>query len=102
MIVIDETLFAENVVKRNQVEHTKTERSVLGYIRHPFIVMLRFSFQVSHLFAQIVVLILYWLCRRLRNCISYWITVPVVNYSFIWDAPVVSLKIAPNSMRLRS
>ena len=37
----------ENVIKRNQVEHTKTERSVLGYIRHPFIVALRFAFQTQ-------------------------------------------------------
>ena len=31
----------EHVVKRNQVEHTRTERSVLGYVRHPFVVGLR-------------------------------------------------------------
>jgi len=35
----------ENVVKRNQVEHTKTERSVLGYVRHPFVVGLHAAFQ---------------------------------------------------------
>lgn len=39
-------LSKENIVKRNQVEHTKTERNVQGYIRHPFIVTLRFAFQV--------------------------------------------------------
>ena len=27
----------DNIVKRNQVEHTRTERSVLGYVRHPSI-----------------------------------------------------------------
>lgn len=37
----------ENIVKRNQVEHTKTERSVLGYVRHPFIVGLYAAFQTS-------------------------------------------------------
>lgn len=37
----------DNVIKRNQVEHTKTERSVLEYIRHPFIVTLRFAFQTK-------------------------------------------------------
>jgi serine/threonine protein kinase len=33
------------VVKRNQVEHTKTERSVLGYVNHPFIVGMKMAFQ---------------------------------------------------------
>lgn len=35
----------DNIVKRNQVEHTKTERSVLGYVRHPFIVSMNMAFQ---------------------------------------------------------
>ncbi|CEM32786.1 unnamed protein product [Vitrella brassicaformis CCMP3155] len=35
----------ENIVKRNQVEHTKTERNVLEYISHPFIVRLVCAFQ---------------------------------------------------------
>eukprot|EP00743_Colponemidia_sp_Colp-15_P001355 GILK01001485.1.p1 GENE.GILK01001485.1~~GILK01001485.1.p1 ORF type:complete len:358 (+),score=61.05 GILK01001485.1:21-1094(+) len=37
----------ENIVKRNQVEHTKTERNVLEYVAHPFIVNLRYAFQTS-------------------------------------------------------
>jgi RAC serine/threonine-protein kinase len=35
----------DNIIKRNQVEHTKTERSVLGYVKHPFIVGLNMAFQ---------------------------------------------------------
>eukprot|EP00932_Pfiesteria_piscicida_P009426 SRR837773.20153.p1 GENE.SRR837773.20153~~SRR837773.20153.p1 ORF type:complete len:293 (+),score=140.54 SRR837773.20153:116-994(+) len=35
----------ENVIKRNQVEHTKTERSVLEAVSHPFIVCLHYAFQ---------------------------------------------------------
>eukprot|EP00746_Dinoflagellata_sp_MGD_P007763 gnl/MRDRNA2_/MRDRNA2_115436_c0_seq1.p1 gnl/MRDRNA2_/MRDRNA2_115436_c0~~gnl/MRDRNA2_/MRDRNA2_115436_c0_seq1.p1 ORF type:complete len:336 (-),score=63.00 gnl/MRDRNA2_/MRDRNA2_115436_c0_seq1:24-1031(-) len=35
----------ENVVKRNQVEHTKTERNVLETVSHPFIVNLVYAFQ---------------------------------------------------------
>jgi protein-serine/threonine kinase len=35
----------EHVVKRNQVEHTKTERHVLETVSHPFIVNLMFAFQ---------------------------------------------------------
>ena len=50
---VDNTLYAMkvlqklNIMKRNQVEHTKTERSVLGRIDHPFIVGMKFAFQ-SH------------------------------------------------------
>jgi len=35
----------ENVIKRNQVEHTKTERHVLEAVSHPFIVTLFYAFQ---------------------------------------------------------
>lgn len=35
----------ENVIKRNQVEHTKTERHVLETAQHPFIVNLHYAFQ---------------------------------------------------------
>jgi serine/threonine protein kinase len=35
----------DNIIKRNQVEHTNTERSVLGYVRHPFIVGMNMAFQ---------------------------------------------------------
>eukprot|EP00928_Gymnodinium_smaydae_P057456 TRINITY_DN40697_c0_g1_i1.p1 TRINITY_DN40697_c0_g1~~TRINITY_DN40697_c0_g1_i1.p1 ORF type:complete len:362 (-),score=69.33 TRINITY_DN40697_c0_g1_i1:134-1135(-) len=35
----------ENVVKRNQVEHTRAERSVLETCQHPFIVQLMYAFQ---------------------------------------------------------
>lgn len=34
-----------NIVKRKQVEHTKTERRVLGAINHPFIVKMHYAFQ---------------------------------------------------------
>jgi len=40
-------LSKDNVVKRNQVEHTKTERSVMGSISHPFIVRLHYAFQTN-------------------------------------------------------
>lgn len=35
----------DNIIKRNQVEHTRTERSVLGYVKHPFIVGMHMAFQ---------------------------------------------------------
>ena len=37
----------EYIIKKNQVEHTRTERSVLGYIRHPYIVGLTMAFQTE-------------------------------------------------------
>ena len=40
-------LYKDQVIKRNQVDHTRTERSVMGYVRHPFIVRLRYAFQSS-------------------------------------------------------
>ena len=35
------------IIRKNQVEHTKTERSVLGYMHHPFIVGLTMAFQTN-------------------------------------------------------
>lgn len=35
----------EHIVKRNQVEHTKSERNVLETVDHPFIVKLHYAFQ---------------------------------------------------------
>jgi len=36
-----------NIVRRKQVEHTRTERRVLGTINHPFIVKLHYAFQTK-------------------------------------------------------
>ena len=36
-----------NIIRRNQVEHTRTERNVLSRIMHPFIVGLNFAFQTE-------------------------------------------------------
>ena len=35
----------EFIIRKNQVEHTKTERSVLGYVHHPYVVGLTMAFQ---------------------------------------------------------
>ncbi|KFG58935.1 AGC kinase [Toxoplasma gondii RUB] len=35
----------EAVVRRNQVEHTRTERDVLAWVSHPFIVQMHYAFQ---------------------------------------------------------
>eukprot|EP01083_Nonionella_stella_P009830 28130_1 len=38
----------QRVFQRHQVEHTKTERRVLGYLDHPFLVSLHYAFQTDH------------------------------------------------------
>mmetsp|Transcript_26895 Transcript_26895/g.39844 ORF Transcript_26895/g.39844 Transcript_26895/m.39844 type:complete len:570 (+) Transcript_26895:148-1857(+) len=35
------------IIRKNQVQHTKTERNVLGYVHHPFIVGLNMAFQTA-------------------------------------------------------
>ena len=40
-------LLKSEVVRRKQIEHTKTERRVMGSLAHPFIVALRFAFQTK-------------------------------------------------------
>lgn len=37
-----------NIVKRKQIEHTRTERRILGTINHPFIVRLHYAFQTDN------------------------------------------------------
>lgn len=38
------------IKKKNQIEHTKTERNILGKIDHPFIVGMKYAFQTVYLF----------------------------------------------------
>lgn len=38
----------KEIIRRKQVEHTLTERDLMGTIHHPFIVELKFSFQTKH------------------------------------------------------
>jgi len=40
-------LAKQNIIKRKQVEHTRTERNVLGKLNHPFIVKLHYAFQTE-------------------------------------------------------
>lgn len=35
----------KEIIRRNQVEHTLTERKILGSVRHPFVVRMDFAFQ---------------------------------------------------------
>ena len=35
----------DHIARRNQIEHTRTERNVLEKVNHPYIVKLRYAFQ---------------------------------------------------------
>ena len=41
------TLSRDKVAKRNHTQHALTERSILGKVKHPFIIKLRYAFQNS-------------------------------------------------------
>jgi hypothetical protein len=41
------SLRKEVLLRRNQIEHTKTERAILQSVSHPFIVALRYAFQTQ-------------------------------------------------------
>ena len=41
-------LHKADILKRNQLRHTLTERSVLQSVKHPFIVQMHHSFQSAH------------------------------------------------------
>ena len=52
-----QVLKKDYIIKKNQVEHTRTERSVLGYVHHPFIVGLTMAFQVFYDLLRIIIYI---------------------------------------------
>ena len=35
----------DDIVKKDQIEHTKTEKMILEHVNHPFLVNLAFAFQ---------------------------------------------------------
>eukprot|EP00501_MAST-03F_sp_TOSAG23-6_P002394 GSMAST32.ASY1.ANO1.2502.1 assembled CDS len=57
----------KNIIRRNQVEHTNTERRVLGQIRHPFIVTLHYAFQTR---TRLYFVLDYCRCGRLRESLA--------------------------------
>lgn len=44
-ILAMKVLKKKHMIKRNQVEHTKTERNILELVKHPFVIQLRYAFQ---------------------------------------------------------
>ncbi len=37
----------ENILKRNQIEHTKSERQILQQVKSPFLMIMHFAFQTD-------------------------------------------------------
>ncbi len=86
-----------------QVEHTRTERSVLGYVHHPFIVGLTMAFQVpAYCFLLLVSVLFVCLCRLQTNCSSCWTTARAGSSSSIWARWGAFLRIGRASMPRRS
>jgi len=38
----------DDIVKKDQIEHTKTEKMILEHVNHPFLVNLAYAFQTPH------------------------------------------------------
>ena len=76
----------DNIIKRNQVEHTKTERNVLGYVKHPFIVGLNMAFQTK---------------EKLYFVLDYCAGGEVRNITLNHDKPLKHYKIAVENANLR-
>lgn len=53
------------IKKKNQIEHTKTERNILGKIDHPFIVGMKYAFQTVYISYD-----LYLLEREVILCVG--------------------------------
>lgn len=81
-------LTKENIIKRNQVEHTKTERNVLGYVKHPFIVGLNMAFQVRGSLS----LLLRQLCHPSSYSYRHTSRSTAVDVPFAHTFPPVSFK----------
>ena len=42
------SLNKDDIIKKDQVEHTKTEKMILEHVNHPFLVGLAYAFQTSN------------------------------------------------------
>ncbi len=83
-----------NVVKRKQVEHTRTERRVLGRTNHPFIVTLHYAFQTSDK--------LFFVLGELVSCASFSIVSSDSMFFSLLSFPFRSLHSANVSLNFKS
>lgn len=66
----------DRILEKSHGEYVRAERDALTSVVHPYIVTLRYSFQVGDYEILIIIIIsdlrylsIFFVCRRLRNCI---------------------------------
>lgn len=42
------SIIKDDIVKKDQIEHTKTEKMILEHVNHPFLVGLAYAFQTAN------------------------------------------------------
>ena len=101
-------LSKEQVIKRKDVEHTKTERNVLRRIRHPFVVQLHFAFQTGNKLYMVMDYVqggdLYFHLRTAKKfpepVVRIWIAELVLAYGYLHDLNVVFRDLKPENLLL--
>ena len=96
------------VIKRKDVEHTKTERNVLRRIRHPFVVQLRFAFQTGNKLYMVMDYVqggdLYFHLRQHKKfaelVVKVWIAELILAYGYLHDLGVVFRDLKPENLLL--
>ena len=56
-------IFKDDIIKKNQLEHTKTEKIILEHVNHPFLVNLAYAFQTPQK--------LYFIMQFMRKYFTY-------------------------------
>ena len=64
----------DDIVKKDQIEHTKTEKMILEHVNHPYLVNLVYAFQTPQK--------LYFIMQFMSKIFNYcrgWIVVPTLS-----------------------
>ena len=101
-------LSKEQVIKRKDVEHTRTERNVLRRIRHPFVVQLRYAFQTGNKLYMVMDYVqggdLYFHLRQEKKfkepVVRLWIAELVLAYGYLHQLNVVFRDLKPENLLL--
>ena len=54
------SIFKDDIIKKDQLEHTKTEKIILEHVNHPYLVNLVYAFQTPQK--------LYFIMQFMRTC----------------------------------
>ena len=101
-------LSKDAVIKRKDVEHTKTERNVLRRIRHPFVVQLRHAFQTGNKLYMVMDYVqggdLYFHLRQHKKfdepVVKLWIAELILAYGYLHDLGIVFRDLKPENLLL--